>query len=77
MFALLLDANTYVNTINTWVEPHNANGVTPNSIIDSNDENDPACILSGRRNVFRLRASVVHIRWFAVYARSSFIHSDK
>ena len=38
MFALLLDANSYVNTINTWAEPHNANGVTPNSIIDSNDE---------------------------------------
>jgi len=35
MFALLLDANSYVNTINTWAEPHNANGVTPNSIIDS------------------------------------------
>ena len=29
------------NTINTWAEPHNANGVTPNSIIDSNDE--PPC----------------------------------
>jgi hypothetical protein len=41
MFALLLDANSYVNTINTWAEPHNANGVTPNSIIDSNDE--PPC----------------------------------
>ena len=27
MFALLLDANSYVNTINTWAEPHNANGV--------------------------------------------------
>ena len=27
-----------VNTINTWAEPHNANGVTPNTIIDSNDE---------------------------------------
>ena len=41
MFALLLEANSYVNTINTWAEPHNANGVTPNSIIDSNDE--PPC----------------------------------
>jgi hypothetical protein len=41
MFALLLDANSYVNTINTWAEPHNANGVTPNSVIDSNDE--PPC----------------------------------
>ena len=38
MFATLLDANSYVNTINTWAEPHNANGVTPNTIIDSNDE---------------------------------------
>ena len=28
----------YVNTINTWAEPHNANGVTPNTVIDSNDE---------------------------------------
>jgi hypothetical protein len=27
-----------VNTINTWAEPHNANGVTPNTVIDSNDE---------------------------------------
>ena len=27
-----------INTINTWSEPHNANGVTPNTIIDSNDE---------------------------------------
>jgi hypothetical protein len=27
-----------VNTINTWAEPHNANGVTANSVIDSNDE---------------------------------------
>ena len=37
MFALLVDANSYVNTINTWAEPHNANGVTPNTVIDSND----------------------------------------
>jgi hypothetical protein len=28
----------YVNTINTWAEPHSANGVTPNTVIDSNDE---------------------------------------
>ena len=41
MFALLLNTNSYVNTINTWAEPHNTNGVTPNSIIDSNDE--PPC----------------------------------
>ncbi len=27
-----------INNINTWAEPHNANGVTPNTIIDSNDE---------------------------------------
>ena len=27
-----------INTINTWAEPHNANGVTPNTVIDSNDE---------------------------------------
>ena len=27
-----------VNTINSWAEPHNANGVTPNTVIDSNDE---------------------------------------
>ena len=27
-----------INTINTWAEPRNANGVTPNTIIDSNDE---------------------------------------
>jgi len=27
-----------INTINTWAEPHNANGVTPNTIIDANDE---------------------------------------
>jgi len=27
-----------VNTINTWSEPHNANGVTSNTTIDSNDE---------------------------------------
>jgi len=27
-----------VNTINTWAEPHNANGITPNTVIDSNDE---------------------------------------
>ncbi|EKX40849.1 hypothetical protein GUITHDRAFT_154025 [Guillardia theta CCMP2712] len=32
--ALLKD----VNTINTWAEPHNANGITPNTVIDSNDE---------------------------------------
>ena len=32
------DVITDVNTINTWAEPHNANGVTPNSVIDSNDE---------------------------------------
>ena len=42
MFALLamtqLEAVPDVNTINTWAEPHNANGVTPNSVIDSNDE---------------------------------------
>jgi hypothetical protein len=30
-----------INTINIWAEPHNANGVTPNTIIDSNDE--PPC----------------------------------
>jgi hypothetical protein len=39
MFAIL--ARTMlddVNTINTWAEPHNANGVTPNTVIDSNDE---------------------------------------
>jgi hypothetical protein len=28
---------TDVNTINTWAEPHNANGITPNTVIDSND----------------------------------------
>jgi hypothetical protein len=27
-----------VNTINTWAEPRNANGLTSNTIIDSNDE---------------------------------------
>jgi hypothetical protein len=26
-----------VNTINTWAEPRNANGITPNTVIDSND----------------------------------------
>ena len=31
--ALLRD----VNTINTWAEPRNANGITPNTVIDSND----------------------------------------
>jgi hypothetical protein len=41
MFALLLDSNSYVNTINTWAKPHNANGVNPSTIIDSNDE--PPC----------------------------------
>ena len=42
MFAILartmLDG---VNTINIWAEPHSANGVTPNTVIDSNDE--PPC----------------------------------
>jgi len=39
MFAILsLSMLDDVNTINTWAEPHNANGVTPNTIIDSNDE---------------------------------------
>ena len=41
MFALLRQTLEYVpdvNTINTWAEPHNANGITPNTIIDSNDE---------------------------------------
>ena len=39
MFALLaMTMLDDVNTINTWAEPHNANGVTPNSVIDSNDE---------------------------------------
>ena len=41
MFALLAAAANpvpYVNTINTWAEPHNANGVTANTVIDSNDE---------------------------------------
>ena len=41
MFSLLRTVLEYipdVNTINTWAEPHNANGVTPNTIIDSNDE---------------------------------------
>eukprot|EP00291_Cryptomonas_curvata_P010539 CAMPEP_0172177624 /NCGR_PEP_ID=MMETSP1050-20130122/15546_1 /TAXON_ID=233186 /ORGANISM="Cryptomonas curvata, Strain CCAP979/52" /LENGTH=72 /DNA_ID=CAMNT_0012850177 /DNA_START=86 /DNA_END=304 /DNA_ORIENTATION=+ len=28
----------YINTINTWAEPLNAQGITPNTIIDSNDE---------------------------------------
>ena len=37
MFALLLDANSYVNTINTWAEPRSANGLTANTVIDSND----------------------------------------
>ena len=37
MFAILAFGD-YVNTINTWAEPHNANGVTPNTVIDSNDE---------------------------------------
>ena len=32
----ILDA--YVNTINTWAEPRNAEGVTANTVIDSNDE---------------------------------------
>jgi hypothetical protein len=35
---VLLRRRDDVNTINTWAEPHNANGVTPNSVIDSNDE---------------------------------------
>ena len=34
---LLLSQLDDVNTINTWAEPHNANGVTPNTVIDSND----------------------------------------
>ena len=39
MFALLaMTMLDDVNTINTWAEPHNANGVTPNNPIDSNDE---------------------------------------
>jgi len=39
MFSLLAECgSTYVNTINTWAEPHNANGITPNTVIDSNDE---------------------------------------
>ena len=41
MFSLLASkecGSDYVNTINTWAEPHNANGVTPNTVIDSNDE---------------------------------------
>ena len=44
MFSLLRQVLEYVpdvNTINTWAEPHNANGITPNTIIDSNDE--PPC----------------------------------
>ena len=42
MFSLLLLSQLDdVNTINTWAEPHNANGVTPNTVIDSNDE--PPC----------------------------------
>ena len=42
MFALLaMTMLDDVNTINTWAEPHNANGVTPNTVIDSNDE--PPC----------------------------------
>lgn len=28
----------YDNTIDTWASPHNADGVTPNTVIDSNDE---------------------------------------
>ena len=39
MFAVLMMTQLDdVNTINTWAEPHNANGVTPNTVIDSNDE---------------------------------------
>ena len=38
MFALLFTMLDDVNTINTWAEPHSANGVTPNTVIDSNDE---------------------------------------
>jgi len=42
MFSLLtltmLGCKDDVNTINTWAEPHNANGITPNTVIDSNDE---------------------------------------
>ncbi len=42
MFAVLMMTKLDdVNTINTWAEPHNANGVTPNTVIDSNDE--PPC----------------------------------
>mmetsp|Transcript_99967 Transcript_99967/g.149796 ORF Transcript_99967/g.149796 Transcript_99967/m.149796 type:complete len:90 (-) Transcript_99967:65-334(-) len=42
MFALLkMTMLDDVNTINEWAEPHNANGVTPNTVIDSNDE--PPC----------------------------------
>ena len=38
MFAVLMMTQLDdVNTINTWAEPHNANGVTPNTVIDSND----------------------------------------
>jgi hypothetical protein len=35
MFAILA---AYENTINTWAEPRSAEGVTPNTVIDSNDE---------------------------------------
>ena len=28
----------YTNTINTWAEPLNAQGISPNTPIDSNDE---------------------------------------
>jgi hypothetical protein len=38
MFAVLFTMLDDVNTINTWAEPHNANGVTPNTITDSNNE---------------------------------------
>ena len=38
MFAILFSMLDDVNTINTWAEPHNANGVTPNTVTDSNDE---------------------------------------
>ncbi len=32
-----LSLDSDVNTINTWAEPRNANGITPNTVIDSND----------------------------------------
>jgi len=49
----------YVNTINTWAEPRSAEGVTANTVIDSNDS-PPGASLTQDPQTRRLPCVLAH-----------------